>query len=76
MDQEKLSEHIDIWDMKSELTSSRRKTTLQAKGTLGAKSWERKAHGECEELKGSQCGWKIKGEKVTWDKAEETDGNP
>lgn len=45
MDQEKLSEHTDIWDMKSELTSSWRKKTSQAKGTLGAESWERKAHG-------------------------------
>lgn len=54
MDQGKLSEHTDTWDIKSELTSSLwRKKTFQAKGTLGAKSGRRKAHGMCEELKGS-----------------------
>lgn len=54
IDQKKLSEHIHNWAMKPETTSSRRKNTFQTKGILCAKSWRRKAHGVCEELKGNQ----------------------
>lgn len=61
IDQEKLSEHIDNWAMRPESTSSRRKNTFQTKGTIHAKSWRRKAHGVCEEMKGNQMWLKDNG---------------
>lgn len=66
-DQEKLSEHTDIWDVKLELISSRKEKTFLAKGSLGAQSWERKAHGVCEELKAASVAKQQQGREWHWD---------